>query len=159
MLLLAVSGILPPQGRNRHLESPAGSRGRSRHRKAPRRLCSGTQFPSGDRGDSAPNRHLLACPVPLRVKQAPTLVLRAMHGGFPRGVSPWPVTQSGSWLAPAGNIPATQSGKERFLALENLPENLQYPLLRREDLNPFPEFGSVYRRSTLIAPTVSAWAV
>jgi hypothetical protein len=109
VLLPTVSGLLPPQGRNRNLESPAGSRDRSPHRKAHRQPPSGTELPSGDRGVLAPNRYLFACPVPSRVKRAPTLVLRAMHGGFPRAGSPWPVTQSGNWLSSAGNIPATKS--------------------------------------------------
>ena len=109
VLLPTVSGLFPPQGRNRNLESPAGSRDRSPHRKAHRQPPSGTELPSGDRGVLAPNRYLFACPVPSRVKRAPTLVLRAMHGGFPKAGAPWPVTQSGNWLSSAGNIPATKS--------------------------------------------------
>jgi hypothetical protein len=64
-----------------------------------------------------------------------------MHGGFPRAGSPWPVTQSGNWLAPAGNIPATPLGQACLLALEHLPEHLQYVLLRREPPNPFLQCG------------------
>jgi len=119
VLLLAVSGILPPQGRNRHLESPAGSRGRSPHQPAPKRLASGTELPSGDRGVLAPHRDLFACPVPLRV------------------------TQSGRWLTPAGNLPATSSSIAYFLALNHRSADLPYVLLGRQPSPPFPQFGMV----------------
>ncbi len=92
VLFLAVFGLIPPQGWSRHLGSSAGSRNRS--------------FPSSESSQAACFRYgasfrrqggsgpqpLPACLCrPLRVKQAPTLVLRAIPDGFPRVVSPWPV--------------------------------------------------------------------